>query len=124
MNKLQDLLLHDEDATPAKTDGDAPSHCTKKECRDWIVHKIDSESKCHFRGVIFCCVPGALLCTKEKEFCCLQGRSEGLFRKMTLVVPCFVVYVTYEQVSLSHGYMGRFPGELKNDTLKMATWTR
>ena len=53
---------------------------------------------------------GHSLCTKEKGFYCLQGRSEGLFRKMTLVFPCFVVYATYEQVSLSHAYMGRFPG--------------
>ena len=53
---------------------------------------------------------GHSLCTKEKEFYCLQGRSEGLFRKMTLVFPCFAVYATYEQVSLSHAYVGRFPG--------------
>ena len=52
----------------------------------------------------------SLGCTKEEEFYCLQGRSEGLFRRMTLVFPCFVVYVTQEQVSLSHGYRGRFPG--------------
>ena len=48
--------------------------------------------------------------SQQKEFYCLQGRSEGLFRKMTLVFPCFAVYATYEQVSLSHGYRGRFPG--------------
>ena len=53
---------------------------------------------------------GHSLCTKEEEFYCLQGRSEGLFRKMTLVFPCFAVYATYEQVSLSHAYMGRFLG--------------
>ena len=47
--------------------------------------------------------------------------SEGLFRKMTLVFPCFAVYATNEKVSLSHAYMGRFPGnsQTKNDTLKM-----
>ena len=43
---------------------------------------------------------GHSLCTKEKEFYCLQGRSEGLFRKMTLVFPCFAVSATYEQVEV------------------------
>ena len=38
------------------------------------------------------------LCTNEEAFYRLQGRSERLFRKMTLVFPCFAVYATYEQV--------------------------
>ena len=37
---------------------------------------------------------GCSLCTKEEEFYCIQGRSKGLFRKMTLVFPCFAVYAT------------------------------
>ena len=70
---------------------------------------------------------GYSFCTEENVFYCLQGRSEGLLRKMTLVFPCFALYATHEQVSLSHGYMGRFPGNspvltkypTENDTLKM-----
>ena len=53
---------------------------------------------------------GYSLCIKEEEFYCLHGCSEGLFRKMTLVFPCFAVYATYEQVSFSHRYRERFPG--------------
>ena len=53
---------------------------------------------------------GYSLCRNEEDFYCLQGRSEGPFQKMTLVFPCFAVYATYEQVSFSHGYRGRFPG--------------
>ena len=89
---------------------------------------IDPASPSVTFGVSFFAVfLGYSLCTKEKAFCCLQGRSEGLFRKMTLVFPCFAVCATYEQVSLSHAYMGRFPGNSlvlakypnENDTLKM-----
>ena len=43
---------------------------------------------------------------KEKE----AGAFQGLFRKMTLVFPYFVVYATYEQVSFSCGRRGRLPG--------------
>ena len=39
----------------------------------------------------FAAFPGYSLYTKEEEFYCLQGRSEGFFRKMTLVFPCFAV---------------------------------
>ena len=31
---------------------------------------------------------GCSHCTMEEAFYCLHGRSEGLFRKMTLVLPC------------------------------------
>ena len=60
------------------------------------------------------------------------SQSEGLFRKMTLVFPCFAVYATYEQVSLSRAYMGRIPGnspvlaKYPNEKLHFEndTWTR
>ena len=75
---------------------------------------------------------GCSLCTKEEEFYCVRGRSEGRFRKMTLVFTCFAVFATYERVSLSHGYRGRFPGNslvlakfpTKNDTLKVTLGLR
>ena len=60
-------------------------------------------------GCHFCCVPGVLPLHKRRGILS-PPRSKGLFRKMTLVFPCFAVYVTYEEVSLSHGYRGRFPG--------------
>ena len=63
-----------------------------------------SESKCHFRGVTFCCVPGVLPLNKRKGTLLSPRAFRGVFRKMTLVFPCFAVYATYEQVSLSHGF--------------------
>ena len=57
----------------------------------------------------FCCVPDVLHLHEEEEFCCLQRRSKGLFSKMALVLPCIAVHATYEQVSFSREYLGRFP---------------
>ena len=71
---------------------------------------FSSESKCHFLGVIFCRVPGALPLHQRKGILLPPGAFQGAFQKMTLVFPCFAVYATYEQVSLSHAYMGRFQG--------------
>ena len=89
--------------------------------------KIPASPSVTFGVSFFAVFLGYSLGTKEEEFYCLQGRSEGLFRKMTLVFPCFAVYATYEQVSLSHGYRGGSQGTpwcsrntlMKNDTLKM-----
>ena len=89
--------------------GQFRNYPTKRVGINWV--KIYLASPSVTFGVSFFAVfLGHSLCTKEKEFYCLQGRSEGLFRKMTLVFPCFAVYATYEQVSLSYAYMGRFPG--------------
>ena len=100
-----------------------PRPLAKRTCLRFISSHDSLASPSVTFGVSFFAVfLGHSLCTKEKEFCCLQGRSEGLFRKMTLVFPCFAVYATYEQVSLS-GFQGTpwcsRNTQTKNDTLKM-----
>ena len=73
------------------------------------------------------CSWGAPFAQKKRNSIASRGVPR-LFRKMTLVFPCFAVYATYEQVSFSHVCRGRFPRNspvlakyphFENDTLKM-----
>ena len=86
---------------------------------------ISSESKCHFRGVIFRCVPGVLPLPKRRGILLPPGAFRGAFQENDTCFPVFAVYATYEQMPLLHGYRGRFPGNspvlphFENDT-----WTR
>ena len=70
---------------------------------------------------------GYSLCTKEEEFYCLQGRSEGLLRKMTLVFPCLLCMRPMNKCHFRTGTGRGSQGTprcsrhtpTKNDTLKM-----
>ena len=75
-------------------------------------------------GVLFFAVLlGHSLCTKEREFYCLQRRSQGLVRKMTLVLLCMrpmnKCHFRTRTWGGSQGPRCSRNTHTKNDTLKM-----
>ena len=66
-----------------------------------------SLSGCHFF-----CVPGVLPLHERKGILLPPGAFRGAFQENDTCFPLlnFVVYATYEEASLSHGYRERFPG--------------
>ena len=54
-----------------------------------LVITMSSESKCHFRGVMFCCVPGVLPLHKRRGILLPPGASQGACQENDTCFPLF-----------------------------------
>ena len=89
---------------------------------------FSSKSKCHFRGVIFRCVPGVLPLHKIRGFLLPLGLFRGAFKENDTCFPLFLLCM--QPMNKCHFRTGTWGGSqgtpwcsrntpAKNDTLKM-----
>ena len=98
-------------------------------CRGLVSHHsamgntMSSESKCHFRGVIFCCVPGALPLHKRRGILLRPGAFQGAFQENDTCFPLFCCVCNLRGGSQETPQCSQNT-QTKNDTFENDTWTR